>query len=504
MVGEDTSASKGPFGDARATMVRRLRARRAEIDQAIFARVSGQWFDRTGSGDPEYVAGLRAAGVAALDYVLVGIERSGCSLEPVPAAALAQARRAARTGVGLDTVLRRYLAGYAVLEGFVMQEAGHDGKDGVPWIGSDPPSALRDLLGIISTLTDRLITAVSSAYSKEVRSTEAKPVRRAAVARSERSAPRERILQAMVEVVAERGFAGASVKLVSTRAGVSSRTFYGCFEGLEGCFVAILDQGMALMAEVMAQAFARERFWLDGLLGAEAAVLQCLDGEPQMARVLLVEALGAGAWALEHRERNVRALRELILEQWRDAPPQGDFRPLAASGVMASILGIIQDHLVRREPAPLISLLGPLMGVITGPYLDADDVAREVRRGEELARRIMAGESTWAPAPAAARETGPGVVLPPMFANPSAHRARECLLFLAEHPHSSNREIATGIGIAHQSQISRLLAYFTNEGFVVKRSEGAGKRNTSALTPHGEEIARALVERRDHFRPARP
>lgn len=324
-----------------------------------------------------------------------------------------------------------------------------------------------------------------------------KPAGRVVVTRCERTSRRDRILHAMAEVVAERGFAGASVRLVTGRAGVSSRTFYECFTGMEDCFVAILDQGMALMAEVMVQAFARERFWLDGLLGAEAAVLQCLDNEPQMARVLLVEALGAGVWALEHRERNVRALRELIIEQWRDAPPQGDSPPLAASSVMASILGIVQDHLVRREPAPLISLLGPLMGVITGPYLDADGVAREVRRGEQLARRIMAGESTWAPAPAATQDVRQGAVLPAMLANPSARRARECLLFLSGHPGSSNREIATGIGVAHQSQISRLLAYFTNEGFVVKRSEGAGKRNTSQLTPRGEEIARTLAQRRD-------
>ena len=151
--------------EARIVLVERLRARRSEIDEAIFVRISDQWFDRTGSGDPEYVAGLRAAGVAALDYVLVGIERSGESLQPVPVAALAQARRAARTGVGLDTVLRRYLAGYAVLEGFVMHEAERDEKD---WIPPTQASALRDVLQRMSTLVDRLITAVSHSYSKEV------------------------------------------------------------------------------------------------------------------------------------------------------------------------------------------------------------------------------------------------------------------------------------------------------------------------------------------------
>jgi hypothetical protein len=67
---EETSGHEEALARARAGVAERLRARRAEIDEAIFARVSNQWFDRTGSEDPEYVAGLRAAGEAALDYAL--------------------------------------------------------------------------------------------------------------------------------------------------------------------------------------------------------------------------------------------------------------------------------------------------------------------------------------------------------------------------------------------------------------------------------------------------
>ncbi|HEY7892232.1 MAG TPA: TetR/AcrR family transcriptional regulator, partial [Solirubrobacteraceae bacterium] len=288
---------------AQIVLVRRLRARRAEIGEAIFTRVSDQWFDQAGREDPEYVAGLRAAGIAALDYVLAGIERVGASGEPVPAATLAQARRAARTGVGLDTVLRRYLAGYAVLEGFVMQEAGHDEQD---WIAPTQASALGEALQTISTLVDRLITAVSGAYSKEVRpagetavaSEDGAPPRRrksagartgpegsatspVSVAEMRRahlpegldSTRRERILQAMAEVAAERGFAGVSVSQVTSRARVSSRTFYECFDGLQDCFSAVLELGLERSAAVISQAFAGEDRWQDGVRAALASLL---------------------------------------------------------------------------------------------------------------------------------------------------------------------------------------------------------------------------------------
>ncbi len=304
---------------------------------------------------------------------------------------------------------------------------------------------------------------------------------------------RSSIIDASVATIAERGYEGASVEAVCARAKISRRTFYASFPSFEDCFLAILDHGMETMAAVMLGAFAGEPDWLDGLLAAEAAVLCYLDREPEFARVLLVEALGAGSWALSRRQDNVGALRELIVEQFKDTPLGGEFPPLAATGVMASLLGIMHEHLLRREPAPLISLLGPLMGVITTPYLDAEGVAREVRRGEELAARIQAGYAYPAPSVQVGSDSADTPLKPDGL---SSRRVRECLLFLAEQGERglspSNREIAAGIGVAHQSQISRLLTNLREEGLVLKRSQGPGKRNAWSLAPRGEEAARTM------------
>jgi len=108
--------------------------------------------------------------------------------------------------------------------------------------------------------------------------------------------------------------------------------------------------------------------------------------------------------------------------------------------------------------------------------------------GEELER--AGHESSTGVGPAA---------LPALLGNPGARRARECVLFLAEQGRRglspSNREIAAGIGVTHQPQISRLLAQLAAEGLVSKRSRGAGKRNASQLTERGEQVLRILLER---------
>lgn len=201
----------------------------------------------------------------------------------------------------------------------------------------------------------------------------------------------------MVEVVAERGFARATVKSVTARAGVSSRTFYERFDGLEDCFAAVIDLGVERARGLIMEAFAREDDWRDGVRAALASLLVFFDSEPLLARA--IKAADPGS-----------------------APARAAVKRAAA-----------QDAVLSAAP-------------------------------------------------------------PAMLDAPGGRRARECMLFLAEHRDSSNREIAVGIGIVHPPQISRLLADLLEKGLVVKRSEGAGKRNAWRLTPRGEEIARAPSE----------
>src|SRR5271155_5183301 len=120
----------------------------------------------------------------------------------------------------------------------------------------------------------------------------------------------------MVEVVAERGYAGSSVERVAARAGVSRRTFYASFENREACVLALLDLGLKRTGDLVARAFAREDTWEDGVRSALASLLGFLDSEPLLARVWLVESLAAGSRALERREHNLAALRALVVSSW--------------------------------------------------------------------------------------------------------------------------------------------------------------------------------------------
>jgi AcrR family transcriptional regulator len=299
---------------------------------------------------------------------------------------------------------------------------------------------------------------------------------------------RERILQAMVEVVGERSFLGTSVALVAARARVSTGTFYEQFDGLEDCFTAVMDLGLTRAGEMIAQASERERSWCNGIRSALVSLLAFFDSEPLLTRIWFVEVLAAGTWALERREHNVAVLRETVVRRW-SVPGYGPPEPHAVVGVMSSALGLIENHLITKNPAPLIVLLGPLMGLITAQYLNTRGVAREIKRGEALARGLLV--DGYPPAPVA---LAAAAEIPETLRAPGAHRARSCVLYIAAHPGVSNRQIGVGVGIAHDGQVSRLLVRLRSLGLLAKQAGAPGHPNAWRLTSEGQRISQLLEQ----------
>lgn len=147
-------------GDAvsgRARIAASLRARRKEIERSALARAHGI------SGSVEvvdscYSDGLRKAVSVAIEVAVVRLESGEGESDPIPGVLRAQARAAARNGIGLDTVLRRYLAGYTLFGELVMEEARRLSiQDGL----------VRQVSRELSALLDRLLAVVGEEYRGE-------------------------------------------------------------------------------------------------------------------------------------------------------------------------------------------------------------------------------------------------------------------------------------------------------------------------------------------------
>jgi PucR C-terminal helix-turn-helix domain len=141
-------------------IVERLNARRDEIALAIYARIREAVPDLLTGDDPEYQAGVHSAISEILDYSFEGITQGPQWSGTMPPSAAAQARRAARLGVGLGAVLRRYLAGHGRLGEFITEVADNSG-----YSGHEP--ALRYLRRTQAALLERLTAAIEYEYNHE-------------------------------------------------------------------------------------------------------------------------------------------------------------------------------------------------------------------------------------------------------------------------------------------------------------------------------------------------
>src|SRR4051794_13877328 len=69
---------------------------------------------------------------------------------------------------------------------------------------------------------------------------------------------RRRILRAVGELVAERGYADVTVELIVKRARVSFKTFYKHFAGKEECFVVLFEATVANTEKTIRRRLAAE------------------------------------------------------------------------------------------------------------------------------------------------------------------------------------------------------------------------------------------------------
>lgn len=147
-----------------------MRACRAEIEHAVLSRAEAL-LGSTRDLDPEFLEGQRTAAAAAVGYGIRAIEIGEERLREVPAVFHGQARLTARSGVSLDTMLRRYFAGYVLLGDFLIREADRCSLDGV---------ALQCIMRDTAVVFDRVVTTMAEEYQRELQGRFASPEARQA------------------------------------------------------------------------------------------------------------------------------------------------------------------------------------------------------------------------------------------------------------------------------------------------------------------------------------
>jgi len=293
---------------------------------------------------------------------------------------------------------------------------------------------------------------------------------------------RARMLAAMVEEVAERGAGNVTVAHVVARSGVSRRTFYELFSGREDCFLAAFDDAVTRIASEVIPAYEQPGRWRERMRAALTALLEVLDDDPGMGRLVIVEVLGAGPKALERRRRVLAQVITIVDEGRREGKRSDGPPPLTADGVLGGVFSLIHSRLLEGKDGSLVGLVNPLMSMIVLPYLGQAAARRELDRPVPKAParpRPVNGDPL--------RDLGMRLT----------YRTVRVLMAVAANPGSSNRAVADGAGIKDQGQISKLLARLQGLGLIENTGEGSARGGPNAwrLTEKGRGVEDAITEK---------
>jgi AcrR family transcriptional regulator len=124
---------------------------------------------------------------------------------------------------------------------------------------------------------------------------------------------RERILDAVANIVAEDGYAALTVEGIADRAAVSLHTFYEHFTGKEDAFLVAYELGHAKGLSIVERAYAAQSDWRLGVREGISALLDFLASEPAFAHLALVDALTATRRTAERAADGAAAYAELLL-----------------------------------------------------------------------------------------------------------------------------------------------------------------------------------------------
>jgi AcrR family transcriptional regulator len=193
---------------------------------------------------------------------------------------------------------------------------------------------------------------------------------------------RRRILRAVGELVAKRGYGDVTVELIVKRARVSYKTFYKHFSGKEECFFALFDRAFSSTEETIRERLAEQPLpWPEQVALALRTWTELIVADPIISRAVIVEAPTVGPGILERYERATKAFVPLF-RAGREFNPRGDELPATIEDTLAgSVFWSAYQRLIVGEAERLPGLLPELLELVLRTYLGQEEAARIAREG---------------------------------------------------------------------------------------------------------------------------
>jgi AcrR family transcriptional regulator len=189
---------------------------------------------------------------------------------------------------------------------------------------------------------------------------------------------RQRILDAVADVVSLAGYQGMSVEEIVGAAGVSRRTFYDNFKSKEDAFLTAYDTISVELIGAVKVAYDASESFPEGVIACLQTFLEFVAAHPHYADACIVEVLAAGPAALERRNAVMRALAELLHDGAQAVPNSARPPKLTAETIVGGMYEIVYSRVLQGRTTELPDLLPDLAYSMMLPYLGHANADRAI------------------------------------------------------------------------------------------------------------------------------
>jgi AcrR family transcriptional regulator len=206
---------------------------------------------------------------------------------------------------------------------------------------------------------------------------------------------RQRILAAVAETTAARGYARMSVEDVVRGAGVSRRTFYELFPNKDQVFLEAYDQVANLLLAGVKAAYEGETGFSARVTAGFRAFLELLEASPAFARMCIVEVMAAGPEAVAKRTAVMGEFAKLIEENAASVlDSHGRVPAMHAQTIVAGAYEAVYRMIAADDTDRLSTLLPDLVESALLPYVGEEEAGAQKQAIIEADAAAASGDLT--------------------------------------------------------------------------------------------------------------
>ncbi len=185
---------------------------------------------------------------------------------------------------------------------------------------------------------------------------------------------RERLLNGVVEAVAEHGYNATTIARITAAAKISRRTFYEYFRDKEDCFAAAYAMIEDHVLDSMLAAPGADAPWPERVRARLSALLEILARDAAVSRCFLIEPLAAGGEVTAR----YREAMGLIAATLRPEPPPSQLdMEVRDQALIGGIATLIVRRLNSGGATHLPELLPDLTELALAPYMGRAEAKRQ-------------------------------------------------------------------------------------------------------------------------------